>query len=290
MPLGHPVLQFGTSRFLQAHVDLFVSQALDAGQALGGITVVQTSGSAQGAARVAALAAGRGYPVRLQGLRHGQQIDELCDCHSVRAALSTATHWNEVRREMTEGAVQVVVSNTGDAGWQLADVDGAYLVAPGAAAPQAFPAKLLVLLHDRWQAQPDAALTLLPCELVSRNGDRLRDVVANLGFVARDAGHGDDDAEYGGDDADGGQRIGGLVQDGHGLRVHRKEIVELRLHRAGELIGLHFAVEKRTKGVLQKVDGVMVVEETRVLGEYRAGLRLQNVILKSDNSFFPRQN
>jgi len=180
MPLGHPVLQFGTSRFLQAHVDLFVSQALDAGQALGGITVVQTSGSAQGAARVAALAAGRGYPVRLQGLRHGQQIDELCDCHSVRAALSTATHWNEVRREMTEGAVQVVVSNTGDAGWQLADVDGAYLVAPGAAAPQAFPAKLLVLLHDRWQAQPDAALTLLPCELVSRNGDRLRDVVANL--------------------------------------------------------------------------------------------------------------
>jgi tagaturonate reductase len=180
MPLGHPILQFGTSRFLQAHVDLFVSQALGAGEALGGITVVQTSGSAQGAARVAALAAGRGYPVRLQGLRHGQRVDELCDCRSVRAALSAATHWNEVRREMTEGAVQVVVSNTGDAGWQLADADGASLVAPGAAAPQAFPAKLLVLLHDRWRARPDSALTLLPCELVSRNGDRLRDLVAGL--------------------------------------------------------------------------------------------------------------
>ena len=180
MTLGHPILQFGTSRFLQAHVDLFVSQALDAGQALGGITVVQTTGSAQGAARVAALAQGRGYPVRLQGLRHGRPVDELCDCRSVRAALSTATHWQQVRREMTGGAVRVIVSNTGDAGWQLADADAAPLVAHGAATPQAFPAKLLVLLHDRWQAQPETALTLLPCELVSRNGDRLRELVAGL--------------------------------------------------------------------------------------------------------------
>jgi tagaturonate reductase len=34
---ANPILQFGTSRFLQAHVDLFVSQALergDTGQAL----------------------------------------------------------------------------------------------------------------------------------------------------------------------------------------------------------------------------------------------------------------
>ena len=41
-PMTTPILQFGTSRFLLAHVDLFVSQALaqqgGAGQALGGIT------------------------------------------------------------------------------------------------------------------------------------------------------------------------------------------------------------------------------------------------------------
>jgi tagaturonate reductase len=180
MPLGHPILQFGTSRFLQAHVDLFVSQALDEGRAIGGVTVVHTSGDPQGAARVAALSAGRGYRVRLQGLRHGHPVDELCESHSVRAALTTRTHWNDVRHEMTDGDVRVIVSNTGDAGWLLADADGALLVAAGAAAPQAFPAKLLVLLHDRWRAQPELALTLLPCELVSRNGDRLRDLVAGL--------------------------------------------------------------------------------------------------------------
>jgi len=42
-----PILQFGTGRFLQAHVDLFVSQALARGEALGGIAVVQTTSSVQ---------------------------------------------------------------------------------------------------------------------------------------------------------------------------------------------------------------------------------------------------
>jgi len=67
-----PILQFGTSRFLQAHVDLFISQALGNGQALGKVTVVQTTGSADSAERVQALASGAGYPVRIQGLDNGQ--------------------------------------------------------------------------------------------------------------------------------------------------------------------------------------------------------------------------
>ena len=48
-----PILQFGTSRFLQAHVDLFLSE----GEAvLGPVTVVQSSGDAGRAGRLAALA------------------------------------------------------------------------------------------------------------------------------------------------------------------------------------------------------------------------------------------
>ena len=34
-----PILQFGASRFLQAHVDLFVSEALPRGEAMGRIAV-----------------------------------------------------------------------------------------------------------------------------------------------------------------------------------------------------------------------------------------------------------
>ena len=43
--LNRAILQFGTGRFLLAHVDLFVSEALAAGQAAGGILVVQTTRS-----------------------------------------------------------------------------------------------------------------------------------------------------------------------------------------------------------------------------------------------------
>ena len=44
------------------------------------------------------------------------------------------------------------------------------------APPRGFAAKLAVLLHDRYRAG-GAPITLLPCELVSHNGDTLRDLV-----------------------------------------------------------------------------------------------------------------
>jgi len=185
MAAGQPILQFGTSRFLQAHVDLFVSEALARGDALGGITVVQTTDDPRSAARVAALARGQGHEVRIRGLAHGQAIDERRHCDAIRTALRTATDWAAVRREFAGASLQVVVSNTGDAGWRLDDTDDARALAPGAAPPRAFPAKLLVLLHDRWQARPDAPLTLLPCELVTRNGDGLRDIVGGLALAWR---------------------------------------------------------------------------------------------------------
>lgn len=57
-----PILQFGTSRFLLAHADLFVSQALDKGEALGRIAIIQTTGNAESLKRVAALNSRAPYP------------------------------------------------------------------------------------------------------------------------------------------------------------------------------------------------------------------------------------
>ncbi len=47
------VLQFGTSRFLQAHVDLFIGEAPERGEAPGRIAVVQTTGNPQSVRRIA---------------------------------------------------------------------------------------------------------------------------------------------------------------------------------------------------------------------------------------------
>ena len=70
-----PILQFGTSRFLQAHADLFVSEAMEAGKSLGPITVVQTSGDASRAGRIGALSAPEGFPVIIRGLEDGKPVE-----------------------------------------------------------------------------------------------------------------------------------------------------------------------------------------------------------------------
>lgn len=172
----NPILQFGTSRFLQAHADLFVSEAAQAGQALGNITIVQTTNSAQGAARVAAFREASGYPVRIRGWQDGAQVDDERRVHAVTQAWQTASDWPQVRAAAV--AARVILSNTGDSGYQLSAADHAGLI-DGDVAPQSFPAKLLVLLRDRFLAGAEA-VTIYPCELVVDNGTVLRELIVTL--------------------------------------------------------------------------------------------------------------
>ena len=176
MDVSPPILQFGTGRFLQAHVDLLVSEAAEHGEALGGITVVQNTRDPASTRRAQALAQADGFPVVLRGLVAGQPVEMRKTCRSVREALHAVDDWPAVRDRVRE-TVRVIVSNTGDNGWALCRDDGPSLLADTAAAPQSCPARLLVLLHDRWQAAPANGLTVLPCELVARNGAVLGDLV-----------------------------------------------------------------------------------------------------------------
>jgi tagaturonate reductase len=171
------ILQFGTGRFLQAHVDLFVSEALAQGHALGGISVVQSTASPISSVRAAALA--KGYTVEIRGMQHGQPVQETVWVQSVREVWHADHQWAEIRAAMVS-SVQVIVSNTADAGYALDAADTADLLTHVSQTPRSYPAKLVTLLHHRWQQWPDAPLTLYPCELVSRNGDTLRELVATL--------------------------------------------------------------------------------------------------------------
>ncbi|GAU04309.1 D-mannonate oxidoreductase [Burkholderia stabilis] len=176
-PMTNPILQFGTSRFLQAHVDLFTSEALAVGRALGAVTVVQTTSSAESRARIDALRAAGRYPVRIRGRRSGATIDRQVDCVAITEALHASEDW-ALLRERVALDVRVIVSNTGDSGYALFDDDGADLL-DGRRTPRGFAAKLAVLLHERFRAG-GAPITLLPCELVARNGDTLRDLVVGV--------------------------------------------------------------------------------------------------------------
>ena len=169
-----PIIQFGTSRFLQAQADLFISDAMAEGQDVGPVTVVQTTDSAERAGRLKAFD-GRPIPIVVRGLENGVPIERTEYTRSLVRGLSMTSDWDEVERVFVE-EVRFVISNTGEAGYEVPP--GETL---GAGGPASFPAKLTRLLLARWRADA-APVTIFPCELATSNGVVLRGLCEAMAF------------------------------------------------------------------------------------------------------------
>lgn len=169
-----PIVQFGTSRFLQAHVDLFVSEALDRGEALGQISVVQSSGDAARANRLKALADPAGYDVLIKGVDGGNLVNTAQKIKSIRKTYSLPADVQDVAGIISEDA-EIIISNTADAGFkrQSQDTDTEF------SAGMSYPAKLTWFLHQRFRSG-GKPLQIMPCELVPQNGSVLRDLVLEI--------------------------------------------------------------------------------------------------------------
>lgn len=166
--LRTPILQFGTSRFLQAHFDLFVDEAMKDGQAVGPITVVQSTGNTARARRLDALCAPDGYTVQIRGLENGEPIDRGQRIGSVRRTLSTASDWDQIV-DIAVNEAEYIVSNTGDAGFAPQPADNAAKFDQA----MSYPAKLCLLLRARFAANA-TPITIFPMELVPDNGAVLK--------------------------------------------------------------------------------------------------------------------
>lgn len=178
--MSRRILQFGTSRFLQAHVDLFVHEAREDGQDVGPITIVKTTSDASRDARVGALA--DGYPVIIRGLENGEPVEREIRVTSVTSALSIGRDREAVKAAAIEA--DIFISNTGEAGYDIPAEDRFAGLAASDTLPRSFPAKLLQLLHHRW-ANGARDLAVFPCELINRNGRVLKGLLLDL---ARETG------------------------------------------------------------------------------------------------------
>lgn len=170
------VLQFGTSRFLQAHADLFLHEAREQGQDIGPITVVKSTPGAERAGRVQAFADPAGFPVRIRGREDGRDVDRVVQVRSVTRALEAYRDWARLA-EVFAGETEIVISNTGETGYALSPADWQRPVEGWV--PGGFPAKLLALLRHRFD-HGAAPVLILPCELVSENGKVLRECLTDL--------------------------------------------------------------------------------------------------------------
>jgi len=170
------ILQFGTGRFLQAHVDLLLDEAAKSGQMVGKICALQSSGQTEGKSRAEALNTYPAYPVRIEGYRDGRVIEERRDVSIIDRALILADpeQWQQALT-VVKGPVRTIISNTADRGYELCKDDR-----PDMRPPTSFPAKLLLLLRERFGAG-GPPLTILPCELINGNADQLRGIILDLG-------------------------------------------------------------------------------------------------------------
>ncbi len=165
------VLQFGAGRFLRAFADLFIHQANQQGQNIGRIVIVQSTGDD----RAGGLNKQNGrYHVVIRGLENGSVVDRVEVVDSVSRAVVASTQWDEVRALARSPHLKLILSNTTEAGYALDSAD-----LPTDAPPRSFPAKLVAVLRERFDAgQP--GLTIVPCELREHNATMLQGLVLQL--------------------------------------------------------------------------------------------------------------
>jgi tagaturonate reductase len=169
------VLQFGTGGFLRGFIGHFIEAANRAEIFDGRIVAVGSTGS--GRDHTFNQQDGL-YTLWVRGVREGEAVSEYELVSSFSRALSAKDEWAQVLECARNPDLELIVSNTTEAGIALADED-----AFDAVPPKSFPAKLTRVLWERAHAFDFASgrgLVVLPCELIEGNGTKLRELVLTL--------------------------------------------------------------------------------------------------------------
>jgi tagaturonate reductase len=173
--LPEKVVQFGTGAFLRGFAEYFVDEANRRGMFNGSIVAVSSTGSS----RDAVLNEQDGlFTLAIQGMDGLSARQHYRVVSSLSRALSARDEWDAVLAVAREPDIEIVISNTTEIGIVLDSADS-FAASP----PRSFPGKLTRFLAERAAAfdyDSRRGLVVLPCELIERNGDTLRDLVHQL--------------------------------------------------------------------------------------------------------------
>jgi tagaturonate reductase len=168
------VLQIGEGNFLRAFVDWMIQACNRQGLFEGSIAVTQPRRS--GKAKIEELQQQDGlYTLIVRGIRAGMQVEEKEVITVFSQALDPYGHWEEFLKLAENPDLDIVLSNTTEAGLTYHRDE----LVPGQPI-ESFPGKLTAFLYRRFTqfaGDPGKGLMLLPCELLERNGDLLKEIV-----------------------------------------------------------------------------------------------------------------
>lgn len=171
--LPEKILQFGTGVLLRGLPDYLVQKANEAGRFNGSIVIVKsTNGQTDEFSDQDNL-----YTVAVRGVQQGQTVAETTVVSAVSRVLAAQTQWNEILMLVRNPNLQIIISNTTEVG--LNYVEESIFQHP----PQSFPAKLTAFLYERFRSVGGSkakGLVVIPTELVTDNGLKLREAVEKL--------------------------------------------------------------------------------------------------------------
>lgn len=175
LTLPERAVQFGTGAFLRGFVDFFIDEANRRGTFGGRVVAVGSTGS--GRDRMLNEQGGL-YTLITRGLLDGREHQERRIVAAISRSIDASRDWAEVLACARAPELEVIFSNTTEVGITPDPADG-----PEHEPPRSFPGKLTRFLHERartFRFSPAAGLVVIPCELITGNGDRLRELVLQL--------------------------------------------------------------------------------------------------------------
>ncbi len=172
--LPEKVLQFGTGVLLRGLPEYFIDKANKAGVFNGRVVVVKSTakGSADNFDLQDSL-----YTIAVRGIENGQKTEVNIISSAISRVINAPTAWNDVLQVACSEDLEIVISNTTEAGIEL--IDDNIRLSP----PNSFPGKLLSVLYERYKrfgGDEHRGLIILPTELISDNGKVLQKILFAL--------------------------------------------------------------------------------------------------------------
>ena len=171
--LPEKVLQFGTGVLLRGLPDYFIDRANRQGLFNGRIVMVKstTQGDTDAFTQQDNL-----YTTCIRGVEKETTTDEAMINGSVSRVLSAGHQWKEILACARNPEMQIIISNTTEAGLVLTDDD------PEDTPPRSFPGKLLSFLMERYRffnGSAESGMIIIPTELIPDNGKLLKGILTS---------------------------------------------------------------------------------------------------------------
>lgn len=169
------VLQFGEGNFLRAFVDWQIDKMNKEADFNGSVVVVQPIefGLIDKLNEQDGL-----YTLYLQGMSEGKAVRQHSVINSISRGINPYAQYEEYLKLAENPELRFIFSNTTEAGIVFEENDKLE------DKPQkSFPGKLAALLYNRYKffnGKKDKGFVIIPCELIDRNGDKLKEIILKL--------------------------------------------------------------------------------------------------------------